>query len=81
MTTSFDLNHKLVESYLALLQNLSIEARLELISRISMSLKKPNQEPHKVDYYSGSWQSDESAEETIENIRSSRVFNRQIEEF
>lgn len=81
MTTSFELNKRLVESYLALLQNLSVEARLDLIARISMSLKDPSPKVNKVDYFSGIWQSEESAEEIIEEIRNARVFNRQIEPF
>ena len=81
MVTTSELELKLVDSYLALLKNMSANMRLELIAKLSSSLKTKEAEKRSIDYYNGIWSAEESAEDIIENIRKSRVFNRQIENF
>ncbi len=81
MVLSNDLNIRLADSYLALLKNMSADMRLELIAKLSASLKSTVSKKHSVDYYNGIWKSTESAEEIIETIRASRVSTRQIENF
>jgi hypothetical protein len=77
-----DLNTKLIESYISLLKNMSKPNKLELISRLTKTVKS-NKEQEKADFYSafGGWDENESAEDLIENIRGSRTFNRTVEEF
>ena len=83
---STDINANLVDFYLKLLSGLSTEVKLDLISKLVISLKpsakakKLKELPEKsiLDYY-GAIDSDMSAEEMIEMIRSSRIFTRQIE--
>ena len=81
MLTTSELELKLVDSYLALLKNMSANMRLELIAKLSSSLKTKEADKKGVDYYNGIWSEEENAEDIIENIRKSRVFNRQIENF
>jgi hypothetical protein len=76
-----DFNIRLADSYLALLKNMSADMRLELIAKLSASLKSTVSKKQTVDYYNGIWKSEESAEEIIESIRQSRVSTRQIESF
>jgi hypothetical protein len=75
------INNNIIDSYLALLKNLSPGAKLDLISRLTQSLKsdiKPDVNQFASSF--GAWQGSESAEEIIARIRNSRTFNRQIEE-
>ncbi|MBK8702240.1 MAG: hypothetical protein IPN33_00575 [Saprospiraceae bacterium] len=79
--SALNINHTLVETYLALLKNLSQDDKLELIAQLSQSMKaQPPIEPTFKDLF-GAFLSDKSAEQQIEEIRESRVFNRQIEKF
>ena len=78
---TLDLQHKLANVYLLLLRNLQVEVQLDFIAKLSTSLKYPKQEKKTVAYYSGIWQSDESAEDIIADIRNARTFNRKIETF
>jgi hypothetical protein len=68
--------HKLVDSYLELLKSLSHDNKLELISRLSDSLKgsqkKDNKSLH--DLFGG-FLSDESADDIISTLKKSRHIN------
>jgi hypothetical protein len=77
-----DLNTKLIDSYISLLKNMSKPNKLELISRLTNTVKSEN-EQEKADFYKafGGWDKNESAEDLIETIRGSKTFNRTIEEF
>lgn len=80
------INASLVDFYLKLLSGLSTVVKLGLISKLVISLK-PNAKEKKLKElpdknilaYYGAIDSDMSAEEMIEMIRSSRIFTRQIE--
>lgn len=79
---SAEINSKMVDSYLRLLDSLSTGNKLELIAKLSLSIKsetKPNNKLFKKSF--GAFQSEKSAEELIAQLRSERVFNRQIESF
>ena len=78
---TLDLQHKLANVYLLLLRNLQAEVQLDFIAKLSTLLKQPTQEKKTVEYYSGIWQSDESAEDIIADIHNARTFNRKIEAF
>jgi hypothetical protein len=65
-----------------MLKNLSADVRLELISRISNSLKS-DKAIEKSDSWKqlfGAFESSQSADELIEDLRKSRYTNREIEE-
>ena len=76
-----DINTKLINSYLDLLKNLSPANKLDLIARLTLSVKSDMEVKNNAfEQAFGAWEGDESAEEIIDTIRSSRQFNRQIEE-
>jgi hypothetical protein len=77
-----DINTKLIDSYVSLLKNMSAQNKLDLISKLTSTVKK-DLEQEKTDFYKafGGWDKNESAEELIETIKGSRTFNRTIEEF
>jgi len=77
-----DINTKLIESYLSLLKNMSTQNKLDLISKLTNTVKTDIAE-EKTEFYKafGGWDEHESAEELIETIKESRTFNRTIEEF
>lgn len=77
-----ELNSNIVEGYASLLENLNPTSKLDLILKLTNSLKmdlKKKKNSFKKAY--GAFESDKSAEEIIEEIRNSRNFNRQIESF
>lgn len=77
---SMNVNNILVNNYLALLQNMSQNDKLELISQLSQSLKTEEpMEEMSLKALFGAFQSDKTAEQIIEEVRSARVFNRKIE--
>ena len=66
--------------YLGVLSNLSADSKLDLISRLSQSLKEMQPQPvPSLAALFGAYQSEETAEEIINTIRKSRVSNRDIE--
>lgn len=77
-----DLKFNLIDSYLGLLKNLSPASKLELISRLSDSLKGSKKPTGKSisDLY-GAFISKESADEIITFLKDSRQFNRKTEGF
>lgn len=78
---SIDINNKLIEGYLKLLENLSPANKLDLISKLTESVKADLEETKKRFHKSfGAWEGSESAEKIISDIKNSRTFNRQIEE-
>jgi hypothetical protein len=81
MIATNDLDIRLADSYLALLKNMSADMRLELIAKLSASLKSTAAQKNSVDYYNGIWKSTESADEIIDEIRNARVSTRQVEIF
>ena len=71
----------LADYYFGFLKNLNADSKLDLISKLSQSLKETDSKPEiSLQSLFGAYKSDETAEEIIENIRSSRVFNRNIEQ-
>lgn len=79
---TIEFNTKIVEGYFGLLDNLSPSNKLDLIAKLTASVKsdlKPKKSSFKTAF--GAFESSKSAEEITEEIRESRVFNRQIESF
>lgn len=79
---TIDINNTLIEGYLQLLGNLSPNNKLDLISKLTLSVKSDISDRKKSFYKSfGAWESKQSADEIINDIRNSRTFNRQTEQF
>jgi len=77
-----DINTTLIEGYLRLLDNLSPGNKLDLISKLSLSVKIDIAERKNTFYKAfGAWDKKQSAEAIINEIQNSRTFNRQIERF
>ncbi|MEA1874187.1 MAG: hypothetical protein U9N51_07150 [Bacteroidota bacterium] len=71
----------IVDNYFGMIKNLSTDVKLELISRISDSLRKAsNQENDSWKNLFGAYNSEQSSEEIIADLRNSRFANRQIED-
>jgi hypothetical protein len=76
-----DINNTIIDGYIRLLDNLSPSNKLDLISKLTLSIKSDIAEKKKSFYKAfGAWESKQTAEEIIKVIRNSRTFNRQIEE-
>jgi hypothetical protein len=76
-----NINNALIEGYLRLLENLSPDSKLDLISKLTQSLKGDVSKRKKsFSKAFGAWESDKSAEEIIKDVKANRTFNRQIEE-
>src|SRR5690349_13791790 len=73
-------NINLADYYFQFLRNLSVESKLDLISKLSQSLKRISENEHtSLESLFGAYKSDETAEEIIDSLRASRHFNRNIE--
>jgi tRNA A-37 threonylcarbamoyl transferase component Bud32 len=73
-------NMSLTDYYFSLLKNLQPDSKLDLISKLSESLKsQEKKEDVTLESLFGAYQSDETAEEIIASIKSSRTFNRKTE--
>lgn len=76
-----DLEFNLIDSYLGLLDSLSPENKLELISKLSDSLKGSKAQSKKsLSDLFGAFKSRHSADEIIVDLKTSRNFNRKTEQ-
>ena len=77
-----DINTTLIDGYFRLLDNLSPSNKLDLISKLTLSVKADITDRKKSFYKAyGAWESKQSADQIIKDIRTSRTFNRKVEEF
>lgn len=73
---AININTSLIDGYLRLLYNLSPSDKLDLISKLTLSVKKDLDDKRKSFYKAfGAWESKQSADEIINDIRNSRTFN------
>jgi hypothetical protein len=74
------INTHILDTYVAFLETLSPGAKLDIISKLTQSLKSDVKSKENLFESSfGAWAGTESAEEIVKGIRGSRAFNRQIE--
>ncbi len=77
-----DLKFNLIDSYLGLLNNLSVDNKLELISKLSDSLKDSKKSTDKsIHELYGAFVTTKSAEEIILELKKARSFQRKAETF
>jgi hypothetical protein len=77
-----EINNTIVDGYVGLLDTLSADTKLDIISKLTASVKTDL--THKASNFKksfGAFESTRTAEEIIEEIRSNRVSTRQIESF
>ncbi len=74
-------NINIADNFWGMIKGLSVDVRLELISRLSNSLKSEKVIDESDSWKSlfGAFESEQSADEIIEDIRKSRYSNREIE--
>jgi len=78
---TIDFNNRLVEGYAELLESMSMANKLDLISKLTKSVKTEiDEDPNRLYKSFGQWKGNESADEMINVIRESRTFNRDREE-
>ena len=80
--SAVEINTTIIDGYVGLLNNLSTNNKLDLISKLTDSVKTDltnKKSSFKKSF--GAFDSEKSAEEIIEEIRNSRVSTRQIESF
>ncbi|MBS1776108.1 MAG: hypothetical protein JSS64_07485 [Bacteroidetes bacterium] len=77
-----DLNTNLIDSYFTLLKSLSPNNKLELIARLSKSMKttKKKEKEISLEKLYGSWVSDQTADELVAELKAARSFTRKREE-
>lgn len=82
MNTVVDINTTLIDGYLRLLDNLTPASKLDLISKLTGSIKSDISGKKNLFKKSfGAFKTEQSAEELIEEIRLSRTSTREIESF
>lgn len=71
-----------IDSYYMLLKNLSPHNKLELIARLSKSIKTTKKEEKEISLESlyGSWEADQTADDFIAELKKDRNFTRKREE-
>ena len=80
--TKIDLDSSILNGYLALLDSLSTTTKLDLISKLTVSIKTDLlKKKSSFENAFGAFDSEKTAEQIIEEIRASRVSTRQIESF
>ena len=72
-------NNKILNNYFSLLSGLSARLKLDLIEKLTQSLKTEFSRESRMKSAFGAWKSKENAEQLIDQIESSRRTNRQIE--
>ena len=78
--TSSSQHTSIADYYFGFLKNLNPDSKLDLISKLSESLKEPAPiSETTIQSLFGAYKSDETAEEIIEMLKASKVFNRNIE--
>jgi len=76
-----DVHTTLINGYLRLLKNLGPESKLDLIEKLTKSLRLDLTSKRKsLKSAFGAFKSDQSADELIQELRDSRTFKRNIEE-
>ena len=77
---AIDINSRLVDTYLELLKNLDPKVKLDLINKLSLSVKTYlSMKKSSFNKAFGAWDKEDDAELIITEIRESRNFNRIIE--
>ena len=77
-----DVNINLIETYFGLLKNLNADIKLELIAKLSNSMKTTKRiKNDSLKSLYGAFVSKQSADELIDDLKKARTFNRKRAEF
>lgn len=73
---------QILDGYWGLLSNLNPDLKLKLIEKLSKSVHKDlSANKNRFEKSFGAWNDSRESDEIINEIRSSRIFNREIESF
>lgn len=77
-----DINNNLIKTYFFLLKNIGQDNKLELIARLSDSMKsKKGKSEYSLQSFLGGFIPEKDADELIKEIKEARIFYRRTEEF
>lgn len=79
MRTAFKKNK--VNSYFSLMKSWDLESKKDLIIKLTQSINDQSEDNHDFSSCFGAWDDERSADEIINDIRSSRLNNLDIEDF
>ena len=79
MSLAFE--NKKVNSYFRLMKNWDTESKKDLIIKLTKSINDKIEDKHDFSSCFGAWDDERSADEITDDIRNSRVNNREIENF
>ena len=79
MSLAFEKNN--VNSYFRLMKNWDTESKKDLIIKLTQSINNKTEDNHDFSSCFGAWDDERSSDEIIDDIRNSRVNNRDIEDF
>ncbi|MBN2519281.1 MAG: hypothetical protein JXB17_02155 [Bacteroidales bacterium] len=79
MSLAFEKNN--VNSYFRLMKNWDTESKKDLIIKLTQSINDKTEDNHDFSSCFGAWDDERSSDEIIDDIRNSRVNNRDIEDF
>ena len=79
MGLAFEKNN--VNSYFSLMKNWDTESKKDLIIKLTQSINDKTEDSHDFSSCCGAWDDNRSADEIIDDIRNSRINNREIEDF
>lgn len=75
------INNKTIDKYFSYLRKLDNSSKKRLIIKLTESLEVEEPKTYDITSLFGAWEDDRDSDEIIKDIRSSRVNNRDIEEF
>jgi hypothetical protein len=73
--------NNLETAYLTLLKKMSRESQLEIIAALTSEPSTKKKSSKSVNYFSGKWKSENTADEIIAEIKNARNIGRNIENF
>ena len=73
--------NKKVNSYFRLMKNWDTKSKKDLIIKLTQSINDKTEDNHDFSSCFGAWVDERSADEIIDDIRNSRINNREIEDF
>lgn len=78
-------NLSVTDMYMSMLSSLSDDEKLDLITKLSESMRKKRTNPKRTkelfSQFNEDWGGDQTPDEIAEDLRNSRVFTREIEEW
>lgn len=78
-------NLSVTDMYMSMLSSLSDDEKLDLITKLSESMRKKRTNPKRTkelfSQFNEDWGGDKTPDEIAEDLRNSRVFTREIEEW